>query len=404
MAAFRIIASFALAPLVACGGERPRDTTPVAETRPVATAAPVASAPPASSAPAPVAWAPAPDPAPVASAPAPDPAPAAWAPAPAPGPLATSVPATRVEGKILWRTRGAIGGVLVDADAVYVEAGCIVRWDKRTHSVSTLDGCQLPGPSFGHLSKWRLAQSATTIFVALEGEKGATIRSLPKNGGPGATIAAATGRGPYALATDATHLYWLELDHVKRVPLAGGPAEDFAPGDGGGSLALTDRHVVFSMMNYQRKRTVARPKAGGAEIMLAPDHDADELTSEGDTVIGIAKWSSLVRYAVGARPDVLLQELRGARAVAVHGGRAYVASACYGVEPPLYVVDLATRAVSRHPGPRCTIGAAADDDGLYVSSLDEVDCSALNRAAAEGGAAILGTCDPKTSTLRRYPR
>ena len=70
------------------------------------------------------------------------------------------------------------------------------------------------------------------------------VMKAPLDGGRPATLAKVTGPG-FGIAVDATHVYWVTVNAVMRVALAGGSEETLAA-TGGSGIAIDETSVYFT--------------------------------------------------------------------------------------------------------------------------------------------------------------
>src|SRR5690242_11406677 len=117
-------------------------------------------------------------------------------------------------------------------------------------AIAWLAGCRarpvvLAGPREGVAHPYGLCADADRLYWT-EREGGGAIRSVLRRGGGLVTLVRGVSRYAWFCAVDDAHVYWTEFDtgKVRRVPKAGGPAEDWERGLGSpGQVTVRDGAV-----------------------------------------------------------------------------------------------------------------------------------------------------------------
>lgn len=153
-----------------------------------------------------------------------------------------------------------------------------------------------------------MAISPTHIYF----HDGTELRRMPKAGGASELIASnldMAGYGGMRIATDATHVYWIDrVGTLKRAPLAGGASEQLSAALNPYSehlqnegLALDADHVYWSQIG--RHRIVRVAKTGGPIETVVNNTFAFTLAIDGDTLL----WSSDGIWATRLGSGVITQ-------------------------------------------------------------------------------------------------
>lgn len=141
---------------------------------------------------------------------------------------------------------------------------------------------------FSH-NPWAITVDADTIYYTeAQGPDGKVVR-LPKAGGPPVILADGLNL-PGHLTVDATDVYFMDPDHVLKVPIAGGPVTTLAPAynESYSAVAVDDDQIYWT--NYGFKGSAERmPKAGGAPFVVDVDSYPSALLLSG----GSMYWASL---------------------------------------------------------------------------------------------------------------
>ncbi len=235
-------------------------------------------------------------------------------------------PVTLFEGPPL-----SLAGLAVDDNAVYfmqiTAAGgpSAISSVKRDGSgLTTLASGLTTGmaPLFEHD---RVYYASSTGHVASINKLGGDVREI--------AIDARTVYGQ--LASDATHLYWLEGDelasNLKRMAKAGGSAELLASG-----LARVSSPTPAgdSVLLIRSGRVVAVPKTGGCARTLVwiAGYDVGAFTVQDDQLYAESTFQSDLRYSHVSRAPIsggtaaelsVVTEASGASGIAVSAGRIY---------------------------------------------------------------------------------
>jgi hypothetical protein len=132
-------------------------------------------------------------------------------------------------------------------------------------SMAPIDGT---GPTTTLLSgvvwPWSIAVDGTSVYVGTNASNG-SIFFMPRQGGSSMQLAPA--KFNYAIAFDATYLYFTEDTGIGRVPKAGGTATVLAATNFPYALALDATHVYWTV--YEDGLVLRMPKAGGTVTTLA---------------------------------------------------------------------------------------------------------------------------------------
>jgi len=175
---------------------------------------------------------------------------------------------------------------------------------------------------------------ASTVYFTEAGR--GTVSALPVGAAAARTLA--TGhREPWAIAVDATHVYYTTRGTeghsdgtIVRVPIAGGPQQVVAPGLRAPThIALDETSVYASVLgtrahDYRDGAVVKVPKAGGAALVLAAEQAAvSALAADGASVF----WAKAGRGAAagevvrvdrsGGAPVVLASRERSPSGIAI---------------------------------------------------------------------------------------
>lgn len=157
-----------------------------------------------------------------------------------------------------------------------------------------------------------LAQDADRLYWT-ERDGGGAIRCCRKDGSDRRTLATGVARYAFFCAVDATHVYWTEFDTglVRRVPKAGGAAEDWEPGqESPGQLDIADGEVwwvEYGGGRIRRRRTAAPRSIVFMDHLEAPqalrvDRGRVWWTEAGDP--GRLKWKRGTGGPVGTVAEV----------------------------------------------------------------------------------------------------
>lgn len=147
---------------------------------------------------------------------------------------------------------------------------------------------------------WAIAIDSDTIyFTDAQGPDGKVIK-LPKAGGAAVTLADGLSL-PSHLTVDATDVYFMDSDHVQKVPIGGGPVVTMAPADNEsyGTVAVDDDQIYWT--NYGFMGSAERmPKGGGAPVMIDSGSYPSALLLSGGTVYWAAMEEDEIRQAPAA--------------------------------------------------------------------------------------------------------
>lgn len=148
------------------------------------------------------------------------------------------------------------------------------------------------------MNPWALAVDATQVyFTDAQGPNGKVLR-VAKSGGPAAVIAQADS--PTTLAVDATDVYFLDWTSVKKVPLQGGAVTTVAPAENSTYSGIVVDGENLYWTNYTTPgSTMQQAKAGGAPITL---HAGSQYPSGVVVTGGRVVWSALSETVIRSTP------------------------------------------------------------------------------------------------------
>ena len=170
------------------------------------------------------------------------------------------------------------------------------------------------------------------------------VRSLPRAGGGALTLATGAAAVDAVLRLDATHVYWLEHeDAVRRVAKTGGTPETVVPTTSGGITDFVVDGANIYHAEWDGKRILKTPVAGGAATTLATPSQVDQtrrLTTDGRSVYWIDQ-SELNKISVnGGTPTTLVRQLENLAFPA--SGIAVDAQSVYWTEVAGFTIKKAT--------------------------------------------------------------
>jgi hypothetical protein len=158
-------------------------------------------------------------------------------------------------------------GIAVDATSVYYTTTYSSTSSPGIVKKVPLDGSS-PPTALLFQRAWGLALSGTTLLLGT-----GDIEAMPTTGGS-VTLLALGQNGPFAVAADASNVYWVtpppDGGVVASVPITGGTVTTLATGQNGGPYGL-DRGIAVDASNvYVTNNTggtvVSVPKTGGGGV------------------------------------------------------------------------------------------------------------------------------------------
>ncbi len=162
-----------------------------------------------------------------------------------------------------------------------------------------------------------------TEYVYWTSGVGTLVLRSPKMRGPVEVFHdVGKGRHPFAVATDATHVYWTENDALGRIvrkpkdSLEGEPSEELASGQGEPvAIAVDATHVYWA--NHGGNSISRVPKAGGAlELLATSQLQPTAIALDADSVYWVASGAGTVMRSAKAGAPV--QELAARDAQLTH--------------------------------------------------------------------------------------
>ena len=215
-------------------------------------------------------------------------------------------------------------GIAVDERRLYWSDGrSLLACDKSNCTGSALTLAP------GQLGVTDIALDAANVYwtTAADQPGQGRVMTMDKNGGTPVEIAAATW--PYALAVDATNVYWLEQvqpnSGVLKAPIVGGPAVQLAVSDPiePTAIALDDDHVYFS--NGEGTVFVVSKNGGPTKLVLSNLGQFPAGLAADATTLYIASSTKLVRIPLGGgAAETLATGIAGAEGIALDATSVYI--------------------------------------------------------------------------------
>ncbi|MFT3770428.1 MAG: hypothetical protein QM820_33795 [Minicystis sp.] len=164
------------------------------------------------------------------------------------------------------------------------------------------------------LNPWGIAVDAANVyFTDAQGPNGRVMK-VPLDGSPASALATMEDL-PSAIAVDATDVYFIAANALRRVPIAGGPAASLAPANDAGyaSIAIDAANVYWT--NYASAgSTMLLPKAGGTPTVV---DSGDEYPSGIALAGGSVYWAAMEAGAIKSAP------IAGGAVTVVASGQSY---------------------------------------------------------------------------------
>ncbi|MCK6574532.1 hypothetical protein L6V77_25920 [Myxococcota bacterium] len=229
--------------------------------------------------------------------------------------------------RTLDTTAGAIYGVAADETHAYW-----ADWTTGEVRRAPLGGGASELVANGQARPYAVAIDATTVYWTNEsfGLGQGELVSAPKAGGM--PVRVATGlSGPHNVALDGTHAWLAEMwsAQLSRVPLAGGAVEVIAAGlDGMSGLDVDATHVYFGPSDVQSGvRRLPRDAAPGdaPEIVAARQAPYDLDVGPSGSVFWVDQFArQVMRLEPGGRPTVFASGLSAPHFLAEHAGYVFI--------------------------------------------------------------------------------
>lgn len=148
------------------------------------------------------------------------------------------------------------------------------------------------------LNAWGIALDADSVyFTDAQGPNGKVGR-VAKVGGA-LTVLASGLQSPSPITVDATDVYFMDSDHVMKVPIAGGAVTVVADAsnDTYSAVVVDDDQIYWTNYTFMGS-TMRMPKAGGAPVTVAPDAYPAGMVVTG----GQMYWSAMDADAIKSAP------------------------------------------------------------------------------------------------------
>ncbi len=286
---------------------------------------------------------------------------------------------------LFWvETRSGSAGGCVSAQAVQILHG---QFDDGLQAVELARGsnCAMGGTHEVVARGDRLYWVTSTISPDTY-----RIEKVSLTGAASSALYSANGNPITALAADETHLYWTEgrfpdAGVVKRLPLAGGPAETVYAASQPlfGTLAVANGWIFFGDRSFSpsAQRLLKAPAAGGQAIVLAqvssPEPTITRIVLDGDQVLWCDLHEIYRTPAEGGTTGVVAGGLPlPPVAIAAAGGRVYWSEhtgSAHGQTGMVKSVPLAGGKIQIHvQGGDAPFQIAVRNDWLYWSEGGDI--------------------------------